>query len=104
MNFPRRIFRSMFDLGSGEVLARICGIASILILARRFGVVAVGVYALAQSMVGYSYPFIDFGLRHVGARLIAKYPQAGQEIVAQVQKRRVLMGSLIVPFLLLYAI
>ncbi len=103
MNFPRRIFRSMFDLGSGEVLARLCGIASILILARRFGVVAVGVYALAQSMVAYSYPFIDFGLRHVGARLIAKYPQAGQEIVGQVQKRRVLMGSLIVPFLLLYA-
>jgi O-antigen/teichoic acid export membrane protein len=101
---PRHLFRGVLDLGSGEMLARLCGIASILVLAQRYGVVAVGVYALAQSMVQYSYPFIDFGLRHVGARLIAQYPQAGSEIVAQVQKRRILMGSLVIPFLLLYAL
>ena len=99
----RRLFHGILKLGSGEALARLCSIAVLLILARRFGVIVVGVYALAQGMVQYSYPFIDFGLRHVGARLIAQYPEAGQEIVQQVQKRRILMGSLVLPFLFYYA-
>src|SRR5271165_1338491 len=99
----RSIIRSMFHLASGELPARLCGIIALLLLARKAGVVMVGVYALAWSMVQYSYPFIDFGLRHVGARLIAKYPQAGREIVARVQRRRLLMAGTIVPFLLGYA-
>jgi O-antigen/teichoic acid export membrane protein len=97
-----QLVRKIVGLGSGEMVARLCGIATVIILARRYGVVVMGVYALAQSMLQYSYPFIDFGLRHVGARLIAKYPEAGQEIVERVQKRRLLMGSLILPLLLLY--
>ena len=91
--FSVPLFRNILNLGSGETVARLCSIATILFLARRGGVAVVGVFALAQSMVLYTYPFIDFGLRHVGARLIAKYPQAGQEIVEQVQKRRLLMGG-----------
>src|SRR5579863_8979874 len=93
----RSLVRSVVHLASGELPARLCGIAVLLLLARRYGVVMVGVYALAQSMVQYSYPFIDFGLRHVGARLIAKHPRAGQEIVARVQRRRMLMACAIVP-------
>src|SRR5271165_850583 len=100
----RSIIRSMFHLASGELPARLCGIIALLLLARKAGVVMVGVYALAWSMVQYSYPFIDFGLRHVGARLIAKYPQDGREIVARVQRRRLLMAGSIAPFLLLYAV
>ncbi len=100
----RQTTRSLFDLASGDIPARLCGIASLLILARKWGVVFVGVYALAQSMVQYTYPFIDFGLRHVGARLIAKYPQAGSEIVERVQRRRLLMGAAILPLLLGYAL
>lgn len=101
--FSAPVFRRMVHLGSGETVARLCSIATILFLARRSGVVVVGVFALAQSLVQYSYPFIDFGLRHVGARLIAQYPQAGREIVERVQKRRILMGAAIVPFVLVYA-
>ncbi|HLI62699.1 MAG TPA: oligosaccharide flippase family protein [Terriglobales bacterium] len=99
----RQLARKIFNLGSGEAVARLCGISTIIFLARRCGVAVLGVYALAQSMVLYSYPFIDFGLRHVGARLMAKYPQAGREIMQQVQRRRLLMGAAIVPFLLAYA-
>ncbi len=98
-----QLVRSVANLASGEIPARLCGIATLLFLARKSGVVMVGIYALAQSMVQYSYPFIDFGLRHVGARLIAKYPQAGREIMEQVQRRRMLMGAAIIPFLLAYA-
>jgi len=93
----------MFQLGSGEFLARLCSIATLLFLAHRYGVVLVGVYALAQGMAQYSLPFIDFGLKHVGARLVAQYPRASQEIVQQVQKRRFLMAALLLPFLLFYA-
>jgi O-antigen/teichoic acid export membrane protein len=100
----RHLLRGMADLASGEFPARLCSIATIVVLARRWGVVMVGIYALAQSMVVYAYPFIDFGLRHVGARLIANYPQAGQEIMDQVQRRRMRMGVAIVPFLLAYAV
>ncbi len=99
----RQLARKILDFGSGEALARLCSIATLLILARKFGVVFVGVYALAQGMVQYSYPFIDFGLRHVGARLIARCPEAGREIVRQVQRRRLMMAALLTPMLLLYA-
>ena len=99
----RHLARRLVDFASGEILGRLCNIAILLFLAHRFGVVFVGVYALAQGMVQYSYPFIDFGLRHVGARLIAKHPEAGEEIVRQVQKRRLLMAGLLIPLLALYA-
>jgi len=102
-NSVRQLVRSMLRLASGEIPARLFGIATLLLLARRSGVVVVGIYALAQSMVQYAYPFIDFGLRHVGARLIAKCPQAGREIVQRVQRRRLLMAIAIFPFLLAYA-
>ena len=95
--------RKIIDLGSGEAISRLSGIATLLLLAHTYGVALVGVYALAQGMLQYSYPIIDFGLRHVGARLIATNPQAGREIVRHVQKRRLAMTILLLPCLLLYA-
>ena len=99
----RQLARKVFDLGSGEAVSRLCGIVTLLFLAHRYGVLVVGVYALAQSMLGYSYPIIDFGLRHVGARLVAQYPQAAAEIMGQVQRRRMMMAAVLLPFLLIYA-
>ena len=99
----RQILRNMLRLGSGETVARLCGIATTLFLAHRYGVVVVGVYALAQGMAQYSLPFIDFGLRHVGARLVAQYPRAAHDIVPRVQRRRVLMAVILLPVLIAYA-
>ena len=99
----RHLLRQMLRLGSGEALARVCGIITLLFLARRFGVILVGVYALGQTMAQYSLPFIDFGLRHVGARLVAQYPQAARQIVQRVQRRRVVMAFALLPFLTVYA-
>jgi len=101
---PRQLARNMFRLGSGEFLARICGIATLLILAHRFGVAVVGVYALALGVAQYSKPLIDFGLQFVGARLMATHPQAANYIVARIQKRRIMMAGIYVPCLLLYAV
>src|SRR5271157_775717 len=100
--FPRHLFRNILHLGSGDAIARLCGIATVVFLARRYGVALLGVYALAQSMSQYSQPLIDFGLKHVGARLIAQFPQSTPEIVRRVQRRRMLMAGLILPFILGY--
>ncbi len=97
------LIRNVVRLGTGEALARICGIATVLILAHRYGVIVVGVYALGQSMAQYSVPFIDFGMKQVGARLVAQYPQATHEIVRLVQRRRFAMAFALLPFLLVYA-
>jgi O-antigen/teichoic acid export membrane protein len=99
-----RLARKIVDYGSGEVVGRLCSVATLLFLAHKFGVIFVGVYALAQGMVQYSYPFIDFGLRHVGARMVAKYPGAGNEIAREVQRRRLRMAGILLPALLAYAV
>jgi O-antigen/teichoic acid export membrane protein len=49
-------------------------------------------------------PIIDFGLKHVGARLMARFPHSAADILHRVQRRRLLMASAAIPFVLLYAI
>ena len=66
--------------------------AIVIFLGHSYGVVILGVYALAVTISQYLQPIIDFGLRHIGARLMAKYPHAGQEIVRRVQNRRLKMA------------
>ncbi len=75
----RQLARKLFDFGPGEVLSRLCSIATLLILAHKFGVVFVGVYALAQGMVQYSYPFIDFGLATCGRSADRAVSRGGHE-------------------------
>lgn len=99
----QQLLRNVVRLGSGETLSRLCGIATTLFLAHRYGVVVVGVYALAQGMMQYSLPIIDFGMRHVGARLVAQHPRAAHQIVVRVQRHRLLMALVLLPFLLAYA-
>ncbi len=101
--YVTRLLRNIFRLGSGEVLARACGVATVIVLGHKYGVILLGVFALGQSLSQYSQPLIDFGLRHVGARLIAVYPQAGRNIVKRVQRRRLLMAVVVLPFVLVYA-
>jgi O-antigen/teichoic acid export membrane protein len=101
--FPRHLFRNILHLGVGEAVARLCGIATFVFLAHAYGVILVGVYALSQSIAQYSQLLIDFGLRHIGARLIARNPLSAHEIVRRVQRRRLLMAGLVLPLILGYA-
>ncbi len=98
------VLHSVFQLGVGEAVARVCGVATIILLGHQYGVVLLGVFALAQSLSQYLQPLIDFGLRHIGARLIAVYPRAGNEIVVRVQRRRLLMVAVVLPFVLVYTL
>ena len=97
------LLRRVVSLGSGEFLARALSVANVVLLGHLYGVVALGVYSLAASMSQYLAPLIDFGLRHVGARLIARFPRSASEIVQRVQRRRLLMAAAVLPFILLYA-
>src|ERR1700688_4357965 len=99
----RALCKSIFHLGSGELLGRLCNVAILVFLGHRYGVLILGMYALAQSLTQYLPPLIDFGLRHVGARLIAMYPQAARAIVDHVQRRRLRMALLVLPLLLVYS-
>ena len=60
-------------------------------------------YGLAVTVSQYLMPVIDFGLKHVGARLMARFPHSASEIIQRVQRRRYLMASAALPFVLLYA-
>lgn len=77
--------------------------AIVIVLGHRYGVVVLGVYALAQSVTQYLQPLIDFGLRHVGARLLALYPRAARDIVDRVQRRRMFMAGAVLPLVLVYS-
>jgi len=104
MKIPfRGLFKNVLRLGSGELLSRLCGIAIAVLLGHRYGVVILGIYALAQSLNQYLQPLIDFGLRQVGARLLALYPHAASDIVERVQRRRLGTAVLVLPLIALYA-
>ncbi len=104
MRIPfRALLRNMLHLGAGDVLGRVSSVATVVLLGHRYGIVILGVYALAQSLTQYLQPLIDFGLRHVGARLLAMYPQAAGYIVDQVQRRRLAVAGLVLPWLLVYS-
>ena len=100
---PLQLLRNMARLGSGEILARACSVAVIVLLGHFYGVIIVGVYALAGTVSQYLMPMIDFGLRHVGARLMARFPRSASEVMHRVQRRRLAMAVASVPFVLLYA-
>lgn len=104
MKIPfRGLCKNIFHLGSGDLVGRLCSIATVVLLGHRYGVVVLGVYALAQSVTQYLQPLIDFGLRHVGARLLALYPQAARDIVDRVQRRRLWMAGVVLPLILVYS-
>ena len=102
--FSRQLIKNIVRFASGEALARLASIAVMMLLGHRYGVVVVGAYALAISLSGYSITLIDFGLRHIGARLIAQYAEHGDEIVRRVQRRRFLMAGIVVPLIVIYSL
>ncbi len=99
----RQIFRNILRLGSGEMVARLCSITIIILLGHRYGVFVVGVYSLGMTVAYYLQPVSDFGLQHIGARLMARHPQSAGEILHRVQRRRLLMAGAVVPVVVMYA-
>jgi O-antigen/teichoic acid export membrane protein len=101
--FLSHLFRGVLRLGSGELFGRLCAIASIILLGHRYGASVVGVLTLGTTLSYYMQPVIDFGLRHVGARLMAQYPASAKSLMYLVQRRRLLMAVAVLPITLAYA-
>ena len=99
----RQLVRNVLHFGSGEFVARVFSVTVVILLGHIRGVIIVGVYGLATTVTQYLMPVIDFGLKHVGARLLARLPGSAGEIMRLVQRRRMLMASATIPFVLLYA-
>lgn len=93
----------MVRLGSGEMLARLCSIVTVILLGHRYGVSTLGIYALGMGIGYYMQPVIDFGLRHIGARLVAQYPKSASEIMRRVQRRRLAMAAVVLALAALYS-
>jgi O-antigen/teichoic acid export membrane protein len=100
---PRQLIRNVFHFGSGEFLGRVFSVCTIVLMGHLYGVAIVGVYGLAITVITNQVPVIDFGLKHIGARLMARFPDSGGEIIRRVQRRRLTTALLALPFVLLYA-
>lgn len=98
----RKTIRSITHLAPGEALSRISSVTAVIFLGHAYGVVVLGVYTLAVTISQYLQPIIDFGLRHIGARLVAQRPQLAGEIVRRVQHRRLRMAGAVLPFIGIY--
>jgi O-antigen/teichoic acid export membrane protein len=83
-------------------LSRLSSVAIVMFLGHWSGVVILGVYALAVTISQYLQPIIDFGLRHIGARLVAQQPHLAAEIVRRVQYRRLRMAGVALPLIVIY--
>jgi len=101
-SYLAQLARNVIHFGSGEFLARVVSVTVVILLGHLYGVVIVGVYGLAVTVSTYLMPVIDFGLKHVGARLMSRFPRSASEIIQRVQRRRYLMASAALPFVLLY--
>jgi len=97
------LFTKILHLGCGEMIGRLCNVATVIWLGHRYGVVILGIYALAQTLGQYLQPVIDFGMRHVGARLVARFPEATRAIVTRVQRRRCAMAVAALPLIVFYS-
>ncbi len=95
--------RRFSQLGAGEIVARLASISSIILLGHLYGAIALAAFALGQALTLYLQPAIDFGLRHIGARLVAVYPDALAAIIQRIQRRRIGMAAAALPILLIYA-
>jgi O-antigen/teichoic acid export membrane protein len=85
----------VLTIGLGEGIARLANLALAVFLARRFGVRAVGAFALAQVIFLYLYQGTDFGLRHAGARMVAEDTENIAKIVRFIQHRRIALASVL---------
>ncbi|HEY4050557.1 MAG TPA: polysaccharide biosynthesis C-terminal domain-containing protein [Acidobacteriaceae bacterium] len=84
--------RSIGSIILGEGFARICNLTLVIFVSRKFGVRVTGAYALAQTLALYLMQGIDFGLRHIGARLVASDTAVIPSVARAIQLRRTLLA------------
>lgn len=74
------ILDSFLSLGSGEVIARLVAFIGTAYLARRLGVEGFGVIGFAVALCGYLAIAVSAGFNSLGAREVARRPEAARAI------------------------
>lgn len=98
-----KVVRGGVVLGSGQAIARLCGLALVAYLARKLSIREFGELILAQTLARYINVGSDMGSKLVGARLIAKFPDGTEQIVSDLQRKRIALGTVSVGLAVLYA-
>ena len=80
----RVLIRSFSTLAIGEVLARLAGLATVLLLARRLGPAGFGVITLGLTLVGWFGLVADSGTELLNVREVARRPDEFREIASRV--------------------
>ena len=89
---PLKVLRNVTQLvvkfAAGEVVARLCTLALYAFTTREFGVAIFGIVALAQTVSAYVTVVADQGFKLIGARIVARNPQFGNEVIRIIVPRR----------------
>lgn len=98
-----KVVRGGVVLGSGQAIARLCGLALAAYLARKLSIREFGELILAQTLARYINVGSDMGSKLVGARLISKFPDGTGQIISDLQRKRIALGIVSVGLAVLYA-
>ena len=99
-----RLLKKAAWLGLGEGVARVANFLVLMGVGRFFGVEALGIYGLAQTLVQYIVVGTDLGFKSIGARLVALYPYQSRTVMRSIQSKRMLMLLLLLPVGVSYAV
>lgn len=88
----RVLVRSFSTLAVGEVVARLAGLAAVLLLARRLGPVGFGIVTLGLTLIGWFGLVVDSGTELLNVRNIAREPERFAEIASRVLGLRLVLG------------
>src|SRR5436309_14712319 len=80
----RVLLRSFSTLAAGETIARLVGLATVLLLARRLGAAGFGIVTLGLTLVGWFGLAVDSGTELLNVRDVARRPNEFREIASRV--------------------
>ena len=80
----RVLVRSFSTLAAGEIVARLAGLAAVLLLARRLGPAGFGVVTLGLTLVGWFGLVVDSGTELLNVREVARRPDDFRHIASRV--------------------
>jgi len=90
----RVLVRSFSTLAAGELVARLAGLAAVLLLARRLGPAGFGIVTLGLTLVGWFGLVVDSGTELLNVREVARRPNEFREIASRVLGLRLTISIL----------
>jgi O-antigen/teichoic acid export membrane protein len=90
----RILVRSFSTLTAGEAVARLAGLAAVVLLARRLGPAGFGIITLGLTLVGWFGLVVDSGTELLTVRDVARTPERFREIASAVLGLRLAVSVL----------